>query len=95
MSLNTQLVRSLKAPARPVWEEAPGKAGSARKGSILALCCLAVLGPLWIVIVTSLSKPSTRRPGDPQGITFVPTNCSAAARSARSSWVTWSARCSP
>ncbi|MEU5100029.1 carbohydrate ABC transporter permease [Streptomyces sp. NPDC020996] len=76
MSLNTQLIRSLKAPARPVWEEPPGKAGLTAKGAFLALCCLAVLGPLWIVIVTSLSpKPVIDRVGGlvviPQGITFV------------------------
>ncbi|MFI1564516.1 carbohydrate ABC transporter permease [Streptomyces sp. NPDC020490] len=76
MSLNTQLIRSLKAPARPVWEEPPGKAGLTAKGAFLALCCLGVLGPLWIVIVTSLSpKPVIDRVGGlvviPQGITFI------------------------
>ncbi|MFE2218157.1 carbohydrate ABC transporter permease [Streptomyces canus] len=76
MSLNTQLVRSLKAPARPVWEEPPSKAGITAKSGFLALCCLGVLGPLWIVIVTSLSpKPVIDRVGGlvviPQGITFV------------------------
>ncbi|MDX3456074.1 carbohydrate ABC transporter permease [Streptomyces sp. ME02-8801-2C] len=76
MSLNTQLVRSLRAPARPVWEEAPSKVGLTAKGGFLALCCLGVLGPLWIVIVTSLSpKPVIDRVGGlvviPQGITFV------------------------
>ncbi|KMS65781.1 ABC transporter permease, partial [Streptomyces viridochromogenes] len=76
MSLNTQLIRSLKAPARPVWEEPPSKAGLTAKGGLLLLCCLGVLGPLWIVIVTSLSpKPVIDRVGGlvviPQGITFV------------------------
>ncbi|MFF4835606.1 carbohydrate ABC transporter permease [Streptomyces sp. NPDC001315] len=76
MSLNTQLIRSLKAPARPVWEEPPKKAGLTLKGGFLALCCLGVLGPLWIVIVTSLSpKPVIDRAGGlvviPKGITFV------------------------
>ncbi|MER5752819.1 carbohydrate ABC transporter permease [Streptomyces sp. NPDC002088] len=76
MSLNTQLIRSLKAPARPAWEEPPKKAGLTLKGGFLALCCLGVLGPLWIVIVTSLSpKPVIDRVGGlvviPQGITFV------------------------
>lgn len=76
MSLNTQLVRSLKAPARPAWEEAPNKVGITAKSVFLALCCLGVLGPLWIVIVTSLSpKPVIDRVGGlvviPQGITFV------------------------
>ncbi|AZQ39804.1 exo-alpha-sialidase [Streptomyces cyaneochromogenes] len=64
VSLNTQLIRSLKAPARPVWEEPPGKAGLTAKSAFLALCCLGVLGPLWIVIVTSLSpKPVIDRVG--------------------------------
>ncbi|MFF5187285.1 carbohydrate ABC transporter permease [Streptomyces sp. NPDC000345] len=76
MSLNTQLVRSLRAPARPAWEESPSKAGLTAKGGFLALCCLGVLGPLWIVIVTSLSPKSViDRVGGlvvvPQGITFV------------------------
>ncbi|NML53861.1 carbohydrate ABC transporter permease [Streptomyces sp. R302] len=76
MSLNTQLIRSLRAPARPVWEEPPSKAGLAAKGGFLALCCLGVLGPLWIVIVTSLSpKPVIDQAGGlvviPQGITFI------------------------
>lgn len=76
MSLNTQLVRSLKAPARPVWEEPPSKAGLTFKGGFLLLACLGVLGPLWIVIVTSLSPaPVIDRVGGlvviPRGITFV------------------------
>ncbi|MER7841440.1 carbohydrate ABC transporter permease [Streptomyces sp. NPDC096040] len=76
MSLNTQLVRSLRAPARPVWEEPPGKAGLTAKGGLLVLCALGVLGPLWIVIVTSVSpKPVIDRVGGlvviPRGITFV------------------------
>ncbi|MFJ7065771.1 carbohydrate ABC transporter permease [Streptomyces sp. NPDC101115] len=76
MSLNTQLVRSLKAPARPAWEEPPSKAGLTAKGGFLVLSCLGVLGPLWIVIVTSLSpKPVIDQAGGlvviPQGITFV------------------------
>lgn len=76
MSLNTTLIRSLKAPARPVWEEPPSKVGLTAKGGFLALCCLGVLGPLWIVIVTSLSPKSViDRVGGlvviPEGITFV------------------------
>ncbi|MEU0999976.1 MULTISPECIES: carbohydrate ABC transporter permease [Streptomyces] len=76
MSLNTQLIRSLQAPARPVWEEPPGKAGITAKSGFLLLCCLAVLAPLWIVIVTSLSpKPVIDQAGGlvvvPRGITFV------------------------
>ncbi|GAB2460808.1 carbohydrate ABC transporter permease [Streptomyces incanus] len=52
-------VRGWAAPPRPVWEEAPTKAGLAGKGVILVLACLAVVFPLWIVIVTSLSTRKT------------------------------------
>ncbi len=76
MSLNTQLIRSLKAPPRPVWEEPPSKVGLTAKSGFLVLCCLGVLAPLWIVIVTSLSpKPVIDEVGGlvviPRGITFV------------------------
>ncbi|MFF5920347.1 carbohydrate ABC transporter permease [Streptomyces flavochromogenes] len=47
------------APARPVWEEPPGRTGLAAKGAVLVLACLAVLFPLWIVVVTSLSTKKT------------------------------------
>ncbi|MFD0308543.1 carbohydrate ABC transporter permease [Streptomyces sp. NPDC127119] len=47
------------APPRPVWEEEPRRAGLAGKGIALALACLAVLFPLWIVVVTSLSTKQT------------------------------------
>ncbi|WP_435372321.1 carbohydrate ABC transporter permease [Streptomyces ficellus] len=64
------------APPRPVWEGEPGKAGLVAKGIVLAGACLAILFPLWIVIVTSLSSPETiSRAGGlvviPKGITFV------------------------
>ncbi|MEU9733981.1 carbohydrate ABC transporter permease [Streptomyces sp. NPDC048002] len=63
-------------PPRPVWEEAPTKAGLAGKALVLGLACLAILFPLWIVVVTSLS---TRRTIDeagglvmiPKDITFI------------------------
>ena len=68
--------RFWEAPPRPVWEEEPGKAGIAGKGIVLAGACLAVLFPLWIVIVTSLqSKKTIDEAGGlvviPKGITFV------------------------
>lgn len=47
------------APPRPVWEEEPARAGLAGKGLALTLACLAVLFPLWIVVVTSLSSKRT------------------------------------
>ncbi|MFD5159114.1 carbohydrate ABC transporter permease [Streptomyces hawaiiensis] len=64
------------APPRPVWEEPPHKAGLAGKGIALTLACLAILFPLWIVIVTSLqSKKTIDEAGGlvviPKGITFI------------------------
>ncbi|QOV35216.1 carbohydrate ABC transporter permease [Streptomyces ferrugineus] len=47
------------APPRPVWEEEPSKVGLASKGLVLGIACLAILFPLWIVIVTSLSTRKT------------------------------------
>ncbi|MFF9120391.1 carbohydrate ABC transporter permease [Streptomyces massasporeus] len=68
--------RFWEAPPRPVWEEEPGRAGVAAKGVVLAGACLAVLFPLWIVIVTSLSTKQTINAAGglvviPKGITFV------------------------
>ncbi|MER5575920.1 carbohydrate ABC transporter permease [Streptomyces massasporeus] len=68
--------RFWEAPPRPVWEEEPSKAGVAVKGVVLAAACLAVLFPLWIVIVTSLSSKQTINAAGglvviPKGITFV------------------------
>ncbi|MEU3173148.1 carbohydrate ABC transporter permease [Streptomyces sp. NPDC007000] len=64
--------RGWAAPPRPVWEEAPTRAGLAGKGIVLALACMAVVFPLWIVIVTSLS---TRRAIDEAGgLVVVPKN---------------------
>ncbi|WTO34812.1 carbohydrate ABC transporter permease [Streptomyces achromogenes] len=64
------------APPRPVWEEEPAKAGLAAKGLVLGIACFAVLFPLWIVIITSLSpKKVIDDTGGlvvvPKGITFV------------------------
>ncbi|MHC5904111.1 carbohydrate ABC transporter permease [Streptomyces sp. S6] len=64
------------APPRPVWEEPPTKAGSAGKGLVLGIACLAILFPLWIVVVTSLSSRETiDKSGGlvmvPRGVTFV------------------------
>jgi putative aldouronate transport system permease protein len=47
------------APPRPVWEEQPTRAGLAGKGLVLGIACLAILFPLWIVVVTSLSTRET------------------------------------
>lgn len=64
------------APPRPVWEEEPSKAGVAGKGLVLSLACLAIVFPLWIVIVTSLqTKKTIDEAGGlvviPKGVTFV------------------------
>lgn len=64
------------APPRPSWEEEPAKAGLAGKGLVLGIACFAVLFPLWIVVVTSLSpKKVIDETGGlvviPKGITFV------------------------
>lgn len=64
------------AGPRPVWEEEPSRAGLAGKGIVLAGACLAVLFPLWIVLVTSLSSKQTIQEAGglvliPRGITFI------------------------
>ncbi|MES9521578.1 carbohydrate ABC transporter permease [Streptomyces capoamus] len=64
------------APERPAWEEDPSKAGLAGKALVLSLACLAVLLPLWIVVVTSLSSRRTIDEAGglvivPRGITFI------------------------
>jgi putative aldouronate transport system permease protein len=61
---------------RPAWEEEPRPAGLAAKGLVLALACAAVLFPLWIVVVTSVSSVKTITEAGglvvvPRGITFV------------------------
>ncbi len=63
-------------PPRPVWEEEPNKAGLAGKGIVLVIACSAVLFPLWIVVVTSLSsKQAISEAGGlvviPKDITFI------------------------
>jgi putative aldouronate transport system permease protein len=59
-----------------VWEEPPGRAGLAGKGLVLAFACLAILFPLWIVVVTSLSSRRTIDEAGglvmiPQDVTFI------------------------
>ncbi|MDQ0751638.1 putative aldouronate transport system permease protein [Streptomyces africanus] len=65
-----------QAPPRPAWEEEPSKAGLAGKAIALSFACLAVVFPLWIVIVTSLSSRKTIDEAGglvlvPKGITFI------------------------
>ncbi|WP_367127103.1 carbohydrate ABC transporter permease [Saccharothrix sp. HUAS TT1] len=40
---------------RPVWDEQPTRIGQVAKGVLVGLVLLAVLFPLWVVLVTSLS----------------------------------------
>ena len=47
------------APPRPVWEEQPSQVGLAGKGLVLGIACFAILFPLWIVVVTSISSRKT------------------------------------
>src|SRR5690348_5904293 len=44
---------------RAVWEEAPPRLERAGKGALLALALLAVLFPMWSVVVTSFSSRAT------------------------------------
>jgi putative aldouronate transport system permease protein len=76
MSLTLNPIARLRAPERPVWEEPPSRVGLTAKGLFLAVCCLGVLGPLWVVVVTSLSPRHVIEGAGglvmwPQGITFV------------------------
>ncbi|SNX64380.1 carbohydrate ABC transporter membrane protein 2 (CUT1 family) [Streptomyces sp. TLI_55] len=68
--------RRWAAPPRPTWEEEPSKAGLVAKGIALSFACLAILFPLWIVVVTSLSSRKTINEAGglvliPKGITFI------------------------
>ena len=44
---------------RPAWQEKPTVAGQATKGTVLTGVVLAVVLPLWVVLVTSLSSRET------------------------------------
>ncbi len=46
-------------PTRPAWEEKPGVVGQTAKAGVLTAVVLAVLIPLWVVLVTSLSSRET------------------------------------
>ncbi|MEU9918810.1 carbohydrate ABC transporter permease [Streptomyces sp. NPDC051001] len=48
-------LRQRRSSNRPVWDEEPTAAGRAGKGVALTLMVAAVLLPLWIIVVTSLS----------------------------------------
>jgi putative aldouronate transport system permease protein len=44
---------------RPVWEEKPTLIGRLGRGTVITVVVLAVLVPLWVVVVTSLSSTET------------------------------------
>ncbi|NJQ08248.1 carbohydrate ABC transporter permease [Streptomyces lonarensis] len=72
----TATQRLLGTQPRPVWEEEPTRAGLAFKGVGLVGICALILGPLWVVVVTSLSDAQTINEAGglviwPDGITFV------------------------
>jgi putative aldouronate transport system permease protein len=52
-------LRPQRRSARPVWEEPPTVPGQLAKGTVLTLIVLAVLFPMWSVVVTSLSSRRT------------------------------------
>lgn len=71
----TDVVRPSRPGARPVWEEEPTAVGQTFKGITLTGVCLLILGPLWVVIVTSLSDAATITDAGglvviPKGLTF-------------------------
>lgn len=45
--------------ARPIWEEPPHPVGQVAKGIVLTAVVLAVLFPMWVVLVTSLADRQT------------------------------------
>lgn len=57
------VVRTMPKPrrrsGRPAWEEPPSPAGQTAKGLVLSLVVLAVLVPMWVVLVTSLASRQT------------------------------------
>ncbi|AXI80543.1 carbohydrate ABC transporter permease [Peterkaempfera bronchialis] len=62
---------------RPAWEEEPGPVVQGLKGITLTGVCLAILGPLWVVLVTSLSDYRTIT--DAGGLVIVPKSITFAA----------------
>jgi putative aldouronate transport system permease protein len=48
-----------RVPTRPAWEEKPSALLALSKGTVLTLVVLAVLFPMWSIIVTSLASRAT------------------------------------
>lgn len=58
MSHSTAISRAgRRSAARPIWQDAPSPVGQGLKGVTLLVVVAAVLVPLWIVVITSLSTP--------------------------------------
>jgi len=53
------LKRPSKAKARPAWEEKPSLLMEGAKGGVLTLVVLAVLFPMWSIVVTSFASRET------------------------------------
>jgi putative aldouronate transport system permease protein len=66
----TTMTPRRRHPSRPAWEEEPGVATRAAKGTVLTLVVLAVLVPLWVVLLTSVS--SRESINDAGGLVVVP-----------------------
>ncbi|MCW6010134.1 carbohydrate ABC transporter permease [Micromonospora sp. CPCC 205371] len=76
--MSVQLATKLRKPSsRPVWEEKPTPVGLAIKGFILTAVVLAVLVPLWTVVVTSLSSRQTIN--EAGGLVMIPKGIDASA----------------
>ncbi len=58
MSARSDIARRA-VTVRPVWEERPSIAGEIGKGAVLCLVVLAVLFPMWSILVTSLASRET------------------------------------
>src|SRR5690625_2122879 len=48
--------RKRRRSSRPVWDEDPSVVAQGSKGIVLVLICLAVLVPLYTIVLTSLSS---------------------------------------
>lgn len=70
MSRARSIQPSLDVPSRPAWEEEPSLAARLVKGAILAAVVLAVLFPMWSVLVTSLASRITIN--DAGGMVVIP-----------------------
>lgn len=58
-SAKAALARPAKAKTRPAWEEKPSPLLEGVKGAVLAGVVLAVLFPMWSIVVTSLASRET------------------------------------